>query len=343
METGRKIIVTGGAGYIGSHTVVELIRSGYEPIIVDDFSNSELIMIERLQQLTGKKIKFYAANCTVMDQLGDVFLKEKGIYGVIHFAAFKAVGESFSKAIDYYDNNINSTLNLLRLMIRFKVNHLVFSSSCTVYGQPEHLPVTEKESFKLALSPYGNTKKICEEMLVDVARANELLKVVSLRYFNPIGADPSGLIGELPRGIPNNLLPYITQVATEVREKLTVYGNDYDTPDGTCIRDYLHVVDLAKAHIKAIDYLSQTEERYDAFNIGVGKGISVLEIINLFEKVTGIKINYEVGPRREGDIPEMFADASKAQRLLGWKPEYNIEEAISHAWNFQHKVHLQEH
>jgi len=343
MDSRGKIIVTGGAGYIGSHTVVELIRSGYEPVIVDDFSNSEPVVIERLQQLTGQAIKHYPVNCTIMDQLGDVFLKEKGIVGVIHFAAFKAVGESFSKALDYYDNNINSTLNLLRLMIRFKVNHLVFSSSCTVYGNPDHLPVTERESFKSALSPYGNTKRICEEVLMDTVRSNEPLKVVSLRYFNPIGADPSGLIGELPRGIPNNLLPYITQVATGAREKLIVHGSDYNTPDGTCIRDYLHVVDLAKAHSKALDYLSHTTESYQAFNVGVGKGISVLQIITLFEKVTGIKINYQIGPRREGDIPEMYADSSKAQDLLGWKPQFTIEDAIAHAWKFQHELHLQAH
>jgi UDP-glucose 4-epimerase len=331
----RKIIVTGGAGYIGSHTIVELYNAGYEPIIVDDFSNSEPVILEGLEKLTGAELKCFKVNCASMEEFREVFKEEGAIYGVIHFAAYKAVGESYKQPLKYYDNNLKSTINLLKLIVEYKVNRLVFSSSCTVYGQPDKLPVNEESPFKPAQSPYGNTKRICEEMMMDAAKVTEELKIVSLRYFNPIGAHPSGLIGELPRGIPNNLLPYIFQVATGVRESLTVFGHDYHTPDGTCLRDYIHVVDLAKAHIRALGFINDSPHKYIAFNLGVGKGISVLEIINAFEKISGSKIKYTFGPRREGDIQEIYADPAKANKVLGWRAELDLETAIKDGLNFQ--------
>jgi UDP-glucose 4-epimerase len=334
----KKIIVTGGAGFIGSHTVVELYQSGYVPIIVDDFSNSEPFILERLKELTGPDLKCYKLDCSDKMTFKRIFEVENNIQGVIHFAAYKAVGESYQQPLKYYDNNINSTISLLSLMKEFNVHRLVFSSSCTVYGQPDQLPVSEDAPFKSALSPYGNTKKICEEMMMDTLKVTGGLKIVSLRYFNPVGAHSSGLIGELPRGIPNNLLPYIFQVATGKRESLTIYGNDYNTPDGTCLRDYIHVTDLAKAHIKALDFLDQTDKKFDAFNLGTGRAVSVLDIIKTFEKVSGTKINYSIGKRREGDIAAIYADPRKANRVLQWKTELDLEKAISDGLNFQYKL-----
>jgi UDP-glucose 4-epimerase len=338
MKEKRKIIVTGGAGYIGSHTVVELYHAGYEPIIVDDFSNSDPMMLEGLEKLIGAEVKCLKINCAIMEEFREVFKDEKEIYGAIHFAAYKAVGESYKEPLKYYGNNLNSTINLLKLITEYKVNRLVFSSSCTVYGQPDKLPVNEESPFKPAQSPYGNTKRICEEMMMDTVKVTDELKIASLRYFNPIGAHPSGLIGELPSGIPNNLLPYIFQVATGIRDSLMVFGNDYNTPDGTCLRDYIHVVDLAKAHIKALDFINKSPQKYIAFNLGVGKGISVLEIIKTFERISGSKIKYTFGPRREGDIQEIYADPRKANEVLGWKAELNLEQAIEDGLNFQKKL-----
>jgi UDP-glucose 4-epimerase len=342
MNEKNRILVTGGAGFIGSHTVVELHNAGYKPIIVDDFSNSEPFIIERLNKLTGSDISWYKLDCSDIKELKKVFEEEKNIKGVIHFAAYKAVGESYLRPLKYYDNNINSTISLLELMEDFKVKLLVFSSSCTVYGQPDKLPVNEEAPLKPALSPYGNTKKICEEMMMDVLKVTEELKIVSLRYFNPIGAHSSALIGELPLGVPNNLLPYMLQVATGERESLTVYGNDYDTPDGTCLRDYIHVVDLAKAHIKAFDFLNQSNKKYEVFNLGTGKGVSVLDIIKAFEKVSGSKIKYTIGKRREGDVAAIYADPSKANQILQWKTELDLEQAISDGLNFQRNLKTEE-
>jgi UDP-glucose 4-epimerase len=342
MKDKNKIIVTGGAGFIGSHTVVELVKAGFEPIIVDDFSNSEPFILERLNKLTGTEIKTYMIDCRDKEFFKKVFQEEQNVEGVIHFAAYKAVGESYNEPLKYYDNNINSTLHLLNLLKEFRVPRFVFSSSCTVYGQPDSLPVNEEAPFKPALSPYGNTKRICEEMMLDFLKVTEGLKMVSLRYFNPIGAHSSGLIGELPRGVPNNLLPYIFQVATGEREGLTVYGNDYNTPDGTCLRDYIHVVDLAKAHIKSLEYIHQVNKKYDVFNLGTGKGVSVLEIIKAFEKVSGTPIHYSIGKKRDGDVESVFADPQKANQLLKWKAELSLEQAIADGLNFQRRLKNEE-
>lgn len=335
----KKIIVTGGAGYIGSHTVVELIGAGYEPIIIDNFSNSEERALQGIASIVGREVPCYRIDCTDAAALRDVFEQESGIAGVIHFAAYKAVGESVAEPLKYYHNNIGSLIALLQVMEEFKVNKLVFSSSCTVYGIPEQLPVTEQTPVQKANSPYGNTKKICEEILTDLAASGSSIHSIALRYFNPIGAHPSAKIGELPLGIPNNLVPFITQTAAGIREQLTIFGDDYDTPDGTCVRDYIHVVDLAKAHVVAVDrLLSDQAQSIEFFNVGTGSGNTVLEAVQAFERSTGVKLNYKIGPRRPGDVPKIYADVTKATEVLGFRTTSTLEEAMKSAWNWQ--LHL---
>lgn len=331
-----KILVTGGAGYIGSHTVVELHNSGYTPIIVDNFCNSEKNAISGIESIIKTPVKLYEGDCNDVEFMNNLFLAEKDIAGVIHFAAFKAVGESVENPLAYYKNNVGSLVVLLELMNKHNAVNLVFSSSCTVYGQPDQLPVTELSPIKPAESPYGNTKQICEEVIVDTVNSKSALKAIALRYFNPIGAHPSSKIGELPLGVPNNLIPFVTQTAAGIRKELTVFGDDYNTPDGTCIRDYIHVVDLAKAHVKSLDYLNkQGFSFYDTFNIGTGKGNSVLEVVNAFEKVSGEKLNYIVGPKRAGDVEQVYGVVDKANKALGWKTELTLDDALKDAWNWQ--------
>ena len=333
----KKILVTGGAGYIGSHTVVELSNEGYEPVILDDFSNSDPSVIDRLKNILGKDITYYKGNACDREFLGHVFSSEGELFGAIHFAAFKAVGESVEKPIAYYRNNLESTMALLETMKKYNCDNLVFSSSCTVYGESETLPVTEETPRKEAQSPYGNTKKICEDIIRDTIKTDNRLKAVSLRYFNPIGAHSSAQIGELPLGVPANLVPFITQTAAGIRDGMKVFGNDYDTPDGTCIRDYIHVTDLAKAHVKSIEYLQSKSDhnRYDTFNIGVGKGHTVLEVIKTFESVTGVKLKYTITGRRPGDVEKIYADTAKAEKILHWKAEKSLGDALKDAWNWQ--------
>lgn len=331
-----KILVTGGAGFIGSHTCVELINAGHQPIIIDDFSNSQKWIIQKIEEITQQKISYYEGNCTDEKFLENVFAKEKDIEGVIHFAAFKAVGESIAKPLDYYKNNLNSLILILEKMQKFGVLNLVFSSSATVYGDPKSNPISESAPRKKASSPYGNTKSICEDIISDTVVGNKNISAISLRYFNPIGAHPCGLIGELPIGAPNNLVPYVTQAAAKLRDKLIIFGDDYPTPDGSGVRDFIHVVDLAKAHIKALDYLKQKEAPfYDIFNVGTGKGHSVLEIIQTFEKVNQIKVPYEIGPRRSGDIATCYADNTKIKEIMGWEAEKSLEDSLRDAWNWQ--------
>ncbi|MCK5416000.1 UDP-glucose 4-epimerase GalE [Candidatus Parcubacteria bacterium] len=333
----KKIIVTGGAGFIGSHTVVELYNAGYEPIIIDNFSNSQKSVLAGLQNITGSAVKLFEGDCCNRDLLKKIFTEEENIDGIIHFAAHKAVSESVQNPLKYYRNNLNSLMALLEIMQNYNCSNFVFSSSCTVYGQPDKLPVTEVAPKKPAESPYGNTKKICEDIIEDVIKSNAELKIISLRYFNPIGAHASSLIGELPLGVPDNLVPYITQTAAGIREKLTIFGNDYDTSDGTCVRDYIHVIDLAKAHVKAFEYLNKQEDKtfYDVFNIGTGHGNSVKEIVETFQSANNVNLNYVVGKRREGDIEKIFADVDKATTLLNWKTELSLEQALIDAWNWQ--------
>ncbi|MTI31042.1 UDP-glucose 4-epimerase GalE [Xanthovirga aplysinae] len=341
MSKSKKILVTGGAGFIGSHTVVELNQAGYEAVIIDNFSNSEKGVIEQIEKITGIAPKIYEGDCNDIQLMQNIFDQEGLFAGVIHFAAYKAVGESVEKPLDYYHNNLNSLLILLRTMENFKVSNLVFSSSCTVYGEPDLLPVTEESPKKQAESPYGNTKAISEEILEDTVKGkNSNLKAVALRYFNPIGAHPSSLIGELPLGVPNNLVPFITQTAAGLRERLTVFGDDYNTPDGTCIRDYIHVVDLAKAHVKAFEYLENqgNDSFFDLFNVGTGKGNSVLEAIKTFEQVNGLKLNYTIGQRRSGDVEKVFAKVDKSEKLLNWKAELSLDQALKDAWGWQKKL-----
>ncbi len=336
----KKILVLGGAGYIGSHTYVELLESGYDPAIVDDFSNAEHKVIERLKALTQRDVRFYEGDCNDAAFMEKVIGTEGDVHAVIHFAAFKAVGESVEKPLKYYENNIGSLLVLLNKMTAHQIPHLVFSSSCTVYGEPDKLPVTESTPRKPAESPYGNTKQICEDIIADCVRSKAAIKAIALRYFNPMGAHPSGLIGELPIGAPNNLVPFVTQVAAGVREKLTVFGNDYPTPDGTCVRDYIHVVDLAKAHVKALEHLSHLNEsnHYDIINIGTGEGNSVMEVIKTFEKVSGQPLNYVIGPKRDGDVETVYANADKAKQVIGWTSELTLEDGLRDAWRWQQSL-----
>ncbi len=333
----KKFLVTGGAGYIGSHTVAELANAGYEPIIVDNLSNSQSSVIENLRTLTKQDLQFFEIDCGDKNALSAAFKSAGPIDGVIHFAAYKAVGESVKDPLKYYKNNVGSLITLLAVMKENNCTHLVFSSSCTVYGQPDQLPVTEVTVRKDAESPYGNTKKICEDILMDYVQSQAAIKCVSLRYFNPIGAHASALIGELPLGVPQNLVPFVTQTAAGIREELTIFGNDYNTQDGTCIRDYIHVVDLALAHIKALQYLDRqkTDNFYDVFNVGTGKGNSVLEIVKAFEASTGVKLNYRIGERRKGDIEKIFANAEKSHTLLEWKTQLTLNDALRSAWEWQ--------
>ena len=342
MNTIRKILVTGGAGYIGSHTVVELYHAGYQPVIVDNFSNAEKGVLDGLKAITGQTVTLYEGDCRDEGFLKNVFQKERNITAIIHFAAFKAVGESAQKPLAYYENNVGSLITLLKTMQAFPVSHLVFSSSCTVYGQPDQLPVTEESPKKTAESPYGNTKQICEEILEDLAKSHAPLKVVGLRYFNPIGAHPSAHIGELPLGIPNNLVPFIMQTSAGIREKLTVFGNDYHTPDGTCIRDYIHVVDLAKAHVQSLSYLDRIEKKscFDIFNVGTGRGNSVMEVIKTFEQIRKEPLKYTIGPRRSGDVEQVYANVDKAKKLLNWSAELPLETALIDAWRWQNNLGL---
>lgn len=333
------VLVTGGTGYIGSHTVVELINSGFSVVVVDNLSNSSAESIDGIERITGVRPAFVEADCADYNQMATVFATYPNIDSAIHFAALKAVGESVSKPLEYYQNNIVSLINLLALMGN-QGGNIVFSSSCTVYGQPDVLPVTEQAPYKPALSPYGNTKKIAEDILCDTVYANSKLKVIALRYFNPIGAHPSAEIGELPLGKPDNLVPFITQTAAGVREKLQVFGNDYNTPDGTALRDYFHVTDLAKAHVAALKRMleGRSQKGFETFNVGAGNPVSVLDIIKSFEKVSGVKLNYELVGRREGDIEKVWADTTVAQRELGWKVESSLDEALLSAWKWEKKV-----
>jgi UDP-glucose 4-epimerase len=332
----KQILVTGGTGYIGSHTVVELMNAGYTPIIIDNFCNSSPKIIDQLEAITGIRPEYLDLDLCDQQLTNDLLEQYPDISGIIHFAAYKAVGESVQEPLKYYRNNIYSLINLLETFNSKPVN-FVFSSSCTVYGQPDHLPVTEEAPVKKAESPYGNTKQISEEILSEVAAVNENLNVTALRYFNPVGAHKSALIGELPIGVPQNLVPFITQSAIGKRGPLTVYGNDYNTPDGSCIRDYIHVVDLAKAHVAALKQMEETEseERYRVFNIGTGKGSSVLEAIHAFESATGVKLDYKIGPRRPGDIEKIYGNVDKAEKELGWKAELDLAEMMRSAWAWE--------
>ena len=326
-----KILVTGGTGYIGSHTVVELVENGEDVVIVDNFSNSSPDVLDRIEEITGKRVKFYEVDILDEEKLEQVF-KENEIESVVHFAGLKAVGECVAKPVEYYHNNMTGTLVLLKLMQKYNCKKIVFSSSATVYGNPGKLPI--KENFPLSTTnPYGSTKLMIENILQDVNVADQNFRVAILRYFNPIGAHESGLIGERPNGIPNNVMPYIVKVATGEYEKLTVFGNDYPTPDGTGIRDYIHVVDLAQGHLKALDKIRE-EKGVKIYNLGTGHGYSVLDLVQNFEKTNNIKVNYVIGARRPGDIPACYADASKAEKELGWKAEKNIEDMCKDTWHF---------
>ena len=329
-----KILVTGGAGFIGSHTVVELVSAGYEPIIVDNFSNSERKVIGKIEEIIEQKITSYDLDCRNQKALDSVFVEHPDIAGVIHFAAYKSVSESVNKPERYYENNLVSLTSLCQSIEKYGVNKFVFSSSCTVYGMPTHVPVDEHHPIGEATNPYAHTKQIAEQILYGICKYNKALNVVLLRYFNPIGAHPSGLIGELPDGPPDNLVPFITQTAAGWRDKLVIFGDDYETPDGTCIRDFIHVQDLARAHVKAIQ-LKNPNGNIDAFNIGSGKGHSVKYLVDTFVRKTGAKLDLEVGSRRPGDIPEIFASVEKAKNKLNWEVKLTIEEALVHAWKWQ--------
>lgn len=337
-----RILVTGGTGYIGSHTAVELMQQGYDVTIVDNLSNSSIDVLDGIAEIVGRKPDFANVDCGNFMDLDQVFKQYPDIDGVIHFAASKAVGESVEKPLLYYRNNLGSLVTLLEVMRLHGVKNLVFSSSCTVYGQPdaEHLPVDEMAPIQKALSPYGNTKQINEEIICDEAHADKTLNATILRYFNPIGAHPSALIGELPNGVPQNLLPFITQTAAGLRPELKVFGNDYNTPDGTCIRDYIYVVDLAKAHVKAIDRMLNAKDRQqvEVFNLGTGTGLSVLTLINEFEAATGVKIPYTIVGRREGDIEQVWAAPEKANKILGWKADTPIRDVLASAWKWEKHI-----
>ncbi|MCA4793723.1 UDP-glucose 4-epimerase GalE [Myroides odoratimimus] len=334
-----KILVTGGLGFIGSHTVVELQQQGYEVVIVDDLSNSSIEVLDGIEGITKVRPAFVELDLRDGAGVSKFFTDYKDITGVIHFAASKAVGESVEKPLMYYENNIVPLLNILKELDKKEKGHFIFSSSCTVYGQAAVMPITEQAPVQKALSPYGNTKQIGEDIITDVTRVSNISAVL-LRYFNPIGAHASTLIGELPNGVPQNLIPFITQTAIGLRQELSVFGDDYDTPDGTCIRDYIHVVDLAKAHVAALDRLIKEEnvEKVEVFNVGTGKGSSVMEIIQAFEKVSGVKLPYKIVARREGDITQAYASTTKANEVLGWKTELSLEEALDSAWKWEQKV-----
>ena len=332
----KTILVTGGTGFIGSHTTVELQNAGYDVVIIDNLSNSKADVVDGIEQITGVRPAFEEVDCCGLAGLEAVFQKNPGISGIIHFAASKAVGESVEKPLKYYENNLLSLINLLKLMPKYDVKGIIFSSSCTVYGQPdpENLPVTEKAPIKKAESPYGNTKQINEEIIQDYIHSGANISAIILRYFNPIGSHPTGIIGEMPNGVPANLIPYLTQTAIGIRPCLKVFGDDYDTPDGSCIRD------LAKAHVAAMARIvdGKNTEPVEIYNVGTGNGVSVLELINTFEKCTGVKLNYEVAPRRAGDIEKVWGNVDKANQVLGWKAVHTLEEALTSAWNWQQKL-----
>jgi UDP-glucose 4-epimerase len=332
------VLVTGGAGFIGSHTVVELVNAGFSPVIIDNLINSSESVLVGLKKIIGFDVPFYKADCNDFYVVKDIVIKHK-IEGIIHFAAYKAVGESVENPLKYYKNNIGSLLNILEVMQATNVKNLVFSSSCTVYGQPDHIPVTEDTPKKKAESPYGNTKAIAEDILEDLIKSGEEMSIISLRYFNPIGAHSSAEIGELPNGVPSNLIPFVTQTAIGKRNKLVVFGDDYNTVDGSNVRDFIHVVDLAKAHIAALSLLKTKNGRfYDVFNIGTGTGNSVLEVIKTFEEVNTLKLNYEIGTRRSGDVEKIYGDVEKAFRVLNWKTEKSLEESLRDAWAWELKL-----
>ena len=337
----QTILVTGGTGFIGSHTTVELIEAGYDVVIVDDLSNSKIEVLDGIEKITGVRPAFEKVDLRDRDAAEAVFQKYPKISGIIHFAASKAVGESVQKPLLYYRNNIVSLINLLELMPQYDVKGIIFSSSCTVYGQPkpENLPVTELAPHQKATSPYGNTKEINEQIIYDYIHSGANIKSIVLRYFNPIGAHPSALIGELPNGVPNNLIPFVTQTAMGIRKELTIFGNDYNTPDGTCIRDYIYVVDLAKAHVAAMArVLDQDTDQIEYFHVGTGHGNSTKEIVDAFEKATGVKLNGEYGARREGDIEKIGGNVDKANNVLGWKADTPLEDVLASAWKWQVKL-----
>jgi UDP-glucose 4-epimerase len=332
----RKILVTGGAGYIGAHTTVQLIQAGYEPIVVDNLVSSDETLLHGIKDITGKGVPFFQGDCRDREFLKRVFSQAGPFHSVIHFAALKSVGESVQQPLRYFDNNLNSLLVLLEVMKDSNVFNLIFSSSCTVYGQPDVIPVTEEAPFKKAESTYGETKQMCEQIIQRVQPQG--FSCISLRYFNPIGAHPSAQIGELPIGTPNNLVPFITQTAAGLRDQLTIFGGDYNTPDGTCLRDYIHIIDLADAHVKCIPFLDKNPRRFDAFNVGTGRGVSVLELVKGFIDVTGVQLPYHIGPRRAGDIEKVFADPSRAIKQLNWTPSFSMKDALLHAWQWQQKL-----
>lgn len=337
-----RILVTGGTGYIGSHTTVELMQQGYDVVVIDNLSNSCADVLDGVAAIVGTRPAFEQVDCNDAQAVADVFTKYTDIQGVIHFAASKAVGESVEQPLMYYRNNLMSLVTLLEQMKAHNVHNIVFSSSCTVYGQPaeEHLPVDETAPIQVALSPYGNTKQINEEIIRDEAHANTQLHATILRYFNPIGAHPSAMIGELPNGVPQNLLPFVTQTAIGLRKELKVFGDDYNTPDGSCIRDYIYVVDLAKAHVKAVERMlnHQATEQVEVFNLGTGRGLSVLEILNTFMQITGVNVPYQIVGRREGDIEQVWAKPDKANNVLGWKADTPIEDVLLSAWRWEQKI-----
>lgn len=336
----KKILVTGGLGYIGSHTVVDLQKAGYEVLIIDNLSNSSLEVLDGISSITGITPSFENLDLREKRAVSDYFNRNRGIAGIIHFAASKAVGESVEKPLLYYENNLNTLIYLLQECQQHRVNNFIFSSSCTVYGEPDSLPITEDAPIKNANSPYGNTKQISEEIIVDFCAVTPLFKSIALRYFNPIGAHPSAEIGELPIGVPQNLVPFITQTAAGIRESLAVFGDDYPTPDGSCIRDYIHVVDLAKAHVVALERLFSGREisNFEYFNVGTGRGNSVLEVVHAFEKATGQKIQYNIVDRRIGDVVAVYADTYKANTVLGWKAEKTLEESLAASWKWEQKI-----
>lgn len=336
----ERILVTGGTGYIGSHTTVELQQAGYDVVIIDNLSNSNENVLDGIEKITGIRPHFVKGDCTDINTLRKLFTDYPGIKGIINFAASKAVGESVEKPLLYYRNNLNTLINLLELMPEFGVKGIVFSSSCTVYGEPDVNPIDENAPIKPATSPYGNTKQISEEIIEDYVRSGAPIKSILLRYFNPVGANPSGCIGELPLGVPQNLVPFLTQTAAGIRKELTVFGNDYDTPDGSCIRDYIDVVDLAKAHVIAMERMLDNPDTppVEIFNLGTGRGLSVLELINAFEEATGVKVPHKIGERRAGDIEKIWANPKRANEVLGWKAQADIKDTMRNAWNWQCKI-----
>ena len=334
----KRILVTGGLGYIGSHTVVELQQAGYEVFIIDNLLNSTIDVLDGIERITGQRPRFEKIDLREKKNLSAYFDSCQDIDGIIHFAASKAVGESVERPLFYYENNISSLVYLLQNCKKHNINRFIFSSSCTVYGEPDTLPITEEAPVKIAISPYGNTKQISEEIIQDLCKVSEM-RSISLRYFNPIGAHPSAEIGELPMGVPQNLVPFITQTAAGIREQLSVFGDDYNTPDGSCIRDYIHVVDLAKAHVVALKRIMEKEMKpFEIFNIGTGKGSSVLEVVKAFEMVSGQKINYRIVERRPGDVTSVYASTKRANDELDWKAELTLGEALLSAWNWEKRI-----